>query len=212
MSTALGKSSLCKKPTNAVQLADISLSHAQLMHWIAEFREASGQWPDQARLLDSPDYSVELLQDLERWQLVIRDDQQHWVARDQWVSLPVIGSVAAGVPIEAVENHQGQLSLPLGLFRERPTYLLKVRGDSMKDVGILDGDLIAVRKSQDVQEGKIIVARVDNEVTVKRLKLAGDQVALMPENPDYQPIMVASEDLVVEGLFVGVIRDNRQLH
>ena len=82
----------------------------------------------------------------------------------------------------------------------------------MKDVGILDGDLIAVRKAEDATEGKIIVARVDNEVTVKRLKFEGNQVALMPENTAYAPIMVAPEDLIVEGLFVGVIRGGQTIH
>ncbi|MVF11035.1 repressor LexA [Ketobacter sp. MCCC 1A13808] len=182
------------------------------MHWIAEYREIKGTWPAKEQLISSPGYHIELLEDLERWNLVAQDKEQNLVAKEQWISLPVVGAVAAGIPIEAIENQQGQLSLPLRLFRERPTYLLRVRGDSMKDVGILNGDLIAVRKTQDVSEGKIIVARVDNEVTVKRLKLAGDQVALMPENTSYEPIMVAPDELVVEGVFVGVIRESRQLH
>ena len=195
-----------------VQLSDVSLSHAQLMHWIVEFREATGRWPDQEQVQGAPVFDDELLNDLQRWSLVAWDADECLVAMEQWVTLPVVGSVAAGVPIEAIENHQGQLSLPLNLFRERPTYLLRVRGDSMKDAGILDGDLIAVRKTENVGEGKIIVARVDNEVTVKRLKLEGGQVALMPENSNYQPIMVAPEELVVEGLFVGVIRERNCLH
>lgn len=208
----VGLSSAQVSSPYVVQLSDVSLSHAQLMHWIAEFNEATGRWPDRDQVQSAPLYDEQLLGDLQRWSLVAWDADECLVAMEQWVTLPVVGSVAAGAPIEAIENHQGQLSLPLNLFRERPTYLLRVRGDSMKDAGILDGDLIAVRKTDNVGEGKIIVARVDNEVTVKRLKLEADQVALMPENPAYQPIMVAPEELVVEGLFVGVIRERNRLH
>lgn len=199
-------------PQRPVQLSDVSLSHALFMHWIAEFNEVHGTWPDRDQIESGPLYEQALLKDLQRWSLVAWDSDEHLVAMEQWISLPVVGSVAAGVPIEAIENHQGQLSLPLNLFRERPTYLLRVRGDSMKDAGILDGDLIAVRKTENVGEGKIIVARVDNEVTVKRLKLDAGKVALMPENANYEPIMVAPEELVVEGLFVGVIRERNRLH
>jgi len=207
-----GSSSVQSSSPYVVQLSDVSLSHAQLMHWVAEFNESNGRWPDRDQVETGPLYDVDLLADLQRWSLVAWDADECLVAVEQWVTLPVVGSVAAGVPIEAIENHQGQLSLPLNLFRERPTYLLRVRGDSMKDAGILDGDLIAVRKTENVGEGKIIVARVDNEVTVKRLKLEAGQVALMPENANYEPIMVAPEELVVEGLFVGVIRERNRLH
>jgi SOS-response transcriptional repressor LexA len=208
----VGSSSVQTSSRYVVQLSDVSLSHAQLMHWIAEFNETTGRWPDRDQVQGAPMYEDDLLGDLQRWSLVAWDADECLVAMEQWVTLPVVGSVAAGVPIEAIENHQGQLSLPLNLFRERPTYLLRVRGDSMKDAGILDGDLIAVRKTDNVGEGKIIVARVDNEVTVKRLKLEADQVALVQENPNYQPIMVAPEELVVEGVFVGVIRERNRLH
>jgi len=194
------------------QLGDITVAHAQLMQWILETYEQQGEWPDQAALMMAPGYEQALVQDLQRWQLLAWDADERVRAPDNWIRLPVIGAVAAGVPIEAIEHQQGQLVLPLELFRERPTYLLRVRGDSMKDAGILDGDLIAVRKSPQAGEGKIVVARVDNEVTVKRLQRVGDQVALMPENSAYQPIMVAPEDLVIEGLFVGVVRERKTLH
>jgi len=209
---SLSSSSVQNTAQSVVQLSDVSLSHARLMHWVAEYNEQTGRWPDLMQLRDAPVFDADLLADLQRWNLVSWDRDDRLVAEDQWITLPVVGSVAAGVPIEAIENHQGQLSLPLNLFRERPTYLLRVRGDSMKDAGILDGDLIAVRKTDNAGAGKIIVARVDNEVTVKRLKLVGDQVALMPENASYEPIMVAPEELVVEGLFVGVIRERKSLH
>lgn len=199
-------------PFKSVSLSDISLAHAQLMHWIIEHKERSQAWPDDMQLRGSDSYDEGLLKELQGWNLVAWDESERVVAMDQWVTLPVVGSVAAGVPIEAIENHQGQLAMPLSLFKEKPTYLLRVRGDSMKDVGILDGDLIAVRKTETAGEGKIIVARVDNDVTVKRLKFDGDKVALLPENEAYSPIMVAPEDLTIEGLFVGVVRGGQTMH
>lgn len=129
--------------------------------------------------------------------------------RSSWVRLPIIGQVAAGVPIEAIENQSGQLLLPLEAFEQPPTYLLKVRGDSMKDVGIQDGDLIAVRKTGQSRDGRIVVARVDNEVTVKRLRICGDKVVLAPENEHYKPLELSPEDLLIEGEFVGMIRGSQ---
>lgn len=122
--------------------------------------------------------------------------------------LPVIGSVAAGLPLEAIENHEQALPVPRGLFRQRPTYLLRVRGESMKDAGILDGDLIAVYKTSIAKAGQIVVARIDNEVTVKYLDYDQHQVKLIPANAHFQPILISPEDLVIEGVFVGLIRDN----
>lgn len=120
--------------------------------------------------------------------------------------IPVIGSVAAGLPIEAIENHDHALPVPQGLFAKRPTYLLRVRGDSMKDAGILEGDLIAVHRTNIARKGQIVIARIENEVTVKYLDQEGGQIKLLPANPDYQPILVAPENVVIEGTFVGLIR------
>jgi len=121
--------------------------------------------------------------------------------------LPIVGSVAAGTPIEAIENIEDHVEVSPGLFKQKPTYLLRVRGDSMKDVGILDGDLIAVRKTNTAENGQIVVARIDDEVTVKRLKIKKTSAALLPENKAYKPILVAANDLIIEGVFVGLIRD-----
>lgn len=123
------------------------------------------------------------------------------------LSLPVIGTVAAGSPIEAIENVEQQVTVPDGLFRQQPTYLLRVRGDSMKDAGILDGDLIAVRKTSQAQSGQIVVARIQDEVTVKTLLIKRNRPVLMPANDAYRPIIMAPEDLTIEGVFVGLIRD-----
>jgi repressor LexA len=121
--------------------------------------------------------------------------------------IPIIGSVAAGLPIEAIENHDQALPVPKGLFAKRPTYLLRVRGDSMKDAGILEGDLIAVYKTNIARKGQIVVARIDNEVTVKYLDNENGKIKLVPANASYQPMLIASEDFVIEGVFVGLIRD-----
>lgn len=121
--------------------------------------------------------------------------------------LPVLGRVAAGLPIEAVENVERTIAVPQGLFRQRPTYMLRVQGDSMKDVGILDGDLIAVRKSNMARSGQIVVARIDDDVTVKTLLIKDSSISLMPANDDYEPILVPPDQLVIEGIFVGLIRD-----
>ena len=120
--------------------------------------------------------------------------------------LPLVGSVAAGLPIEAMENIERYITIPEVLRRKKPTFLLRVKGDSMKNAGILDGDLIAVRKTQSADMGKIVVARIDDEVTVKRLGKKDKKLVLYPENPDFEPIEVSPEQLVIEGQFVGLIR------
>ncbi|MEM9102060.1 MAG: transcriptional repressor LexA [Pseudomonadota bacterium] len=121
--------------------------------------------------------------------------------------VPIIGSVAAGSPIEAIENIEKSVPIPHGVFRKRPTFLLRVKGDSMKDIGILDGDLIAVQKSEFAELGQIVVARVNNEVTVKRLGKNEENMLLIPENSAYQPIEVPPNELFIEGHFIGLIRD-----
>lgn len=126
---------------------------------------------------------------------------------DHQDELPIVGKVAAGTPIEAVENMERTVPVPLGLFRQRPTYLLRVQGDSMIEAGIFDGDLIAVRKSETARSGEIVVARIDNEVTVKTLKLNRASATLLPANDAYEPIRVPADELIIEGVFVGLIRD-----
>lgn len=123
------------------------------------------------------------------------------------MGIPVIGRVAAGTPIEAIENVEREVDLPEGLFLQPPDYLLRVRGDSMIGVGILDGDLIAVRKQSIASAGEIVVARLDEEVTVKVLAIEGDEAVLLPANAAYEPIRVAKGQLVIEGVYVGLLRD-----
>jgi repressor LexA len=126
------------------------------------------------------------------------------------LGLPLVGTVAAGSPILAVENQLGKVQIAPGLFRPRADYLLKVRGNSMTGIGMLDGDLLAVHKTSEARSGQIVVARIDDEVTVKRLKRSRNRIELIAENPDYAPIVVAGQ-LVIEGLAVGLIRNGRAL-
>ncbi|MGF1868547.1 transcriptional repressor LexA [Photobacterium indicum] len=122
--------------------------------------------------------------------------------------LPLIGRVAAGEPILAQEHVETHYEVDPTLFKPRADFLLRVNGMSMKDIGIMDGDLLAVHKTQDVHNGQVVVARVDDDVTVKRLDKQGSQVLLHAENEDFAPIVVdlTHQQLTIEGIAVGVIR------
>lgn len=124
------------------------------------------------------------------------------------LGLPLIGSVAAGSPILAVENVLGRYALDANLFRPRADFLLRVRGLSMINAGILDGDLLAVHRSSEASNGQIVVARLENDVTVKRFRQHGSIVELIAENPDYEPIIVDTrkQQIEIEGVAVGLIR------
>jgi len=122
--------------------------------------------------------------------------------------LPVVGRVAAGSPLLAESHIDRYCQVSSGLFSPGADYLLKVRGMSMRDAGILDGDLLAVHRTSDVREGQIVVARIDDEVTVKRFYRSGHRIRLHPENPDFEPIEVdpRQNEITIEGVGVGVIR------
>ena len=126
------------------------------------------------------------------------------------LGLPLVGRVAAGRPILAEEHIVDRLDIDPGVFQPRPHYLLKVVGMSMKDAGILDGDLVAVHRTAEVRNRQIVVARLENEVTVKRYRQQGSIAWLLPENPDFDPIRVdlQKEPLLIEGVVVGVLRRN----
>jgi repressor LexA len=124
------------------------------------------------------------------------------------LGLPLVGIVAAGSPILAVENIQGRYALDAALFKPRADYLLRVRGSSMINAGIFEGDLLAVHRCDEARNGQIVVARVDEDVTVKRFRQHGDIVELLAENPDFEPIIVDTrrQALAIEGVAVGLIR------
>ena len=129
------------------------------------------------------------------------------------LELPVIGRVAAGSPMLAEEHVQGTYQVDPNLFTPRADYLLRVRGLSMRDAGILEGDLLAVHRTDDAKTGQVVVARLGDEVTVKRLRRKGHAVSLLPENPDFEPIEVdlRRDPLTIEGVAVGVIRNGKGL-
>lgn len=127
------------------------------------------------------------------------------------MDLPVVGRVAAGAPILAEEHVQGRYQVDPNLFTPRADYLLKVKGLSMRDIGILDGDLLAVHKTSEARTGQVVVARIADEVTVKRLRRRGHSVQLLAENPEFDPIELdlRTDELAIEGIAVGVIRNGR---
>ena len=124
------------------------------------------------------------------------------------LSLPLIGRVAAGSPILAQEHVEANYNVDPSLFTAKPDYLLKVRGMSMRDAGIIDGDLLAVKKADSARNGQIVVARLGDDVTVKRYRKTGSLIELLPENPDFKIIRVDREgtDFALEGLAVGLMR------
>ena len=141
-------------------------------------------------------------------------DMQSQAANDNILHLPVLGQVAAGAPIGSGADPFGAaddvLILDRVLFSPAPDYLLKVKGDSMRDEGILEGDLIGVHRTRDARSGQIVVARIDDEITVKLLKIGKDRIRLLPRNPDYAPIEVMpDQDFAIEGLYCGLVRPNR---
>ncbi|MEQ1801642.1 MAG: transcriptional repressor LexA [Gammaproteobacteria bacterium] len=207
--------------------ADLTPRQAEILDFIQRFIAETGMPPtraDMARELGfrSANAAEEHLRTLQRKGVIellpgtsrgIRLlDASHTISGDSAndeEGLPLVGRVAAGQPILAAEHIEARYRLDLALFNPRPHYLLRVQGMSMRDAGILDGDLVAVRRQPDVRNGQIVVARLEEEVTVKRYRQTGTTVTLLPQNPDYQPIKVdlKAEHLVIEGVVVGVIRN-----
>ena len=138
----------------------------------------------------------------------LKDSVRELMAAAQQLTLPLIGKVAAGSPLLAQENVLALPSVDPGMFRPRADYLLEVRGLSMRDAGILEGDWLAVHKQAQAQSGEIVVARLGDDVTVKRLKMKGARAELIAENPDFAPIVVdlRRDPFAIEGIAVGVIR------
>ena len=128
---------------------------------------------------------------------------------DDTLQLPVLGQVAAGVPIGADIGSDQMVLMDRALFSPTPDYLLKVKGDSMRDEGIFDGDLIGVHRTSEARNGQVVIARIDEEITVKLLKIAQGRVRLLPRNPDYAPIEVQpGQEFAIEGLYCGLVRPN----
>ena len=155
----------------------------------------------------SPNAAEEHLKALaKKGNIVLEPGAARGIRLVEQLGLPLIGSVAAGSPILAVENQRSRVHMDASLFSPRADYLLQVRGNSMTGIGIYDGDLLAVHKTTEARDGQIVVARLGDEVTVKRLSRRDGKVQLLAENPDYPPIPV-DDTLSIEGLAVGLIRN-----
>ncbi|HEY0503854.1 MAG TPA: transcriptional repressor LexA [Lysobacter sp.] len=126
---------------------------------------------------------------------------------DDRLTLAVLGRVAAGAPIGADAGIERELRLDRALFSTTPDYLLRVQGDSMRDDGIFDGDLVAVKRASDARDGQVVVARIDEEITIKRLERTARRIRLLPRNPAYPPIEIPrGSDFAIEGLYCGLVR------
>ncbi|MEM8983100.1 MAG: transcriptional repressor LexA [Pseudomonadota bacterium] len=203
---------------------DLTPRQSQILELIQDFIEETGMPPTRAEIaaelgFKSPNAAEEHLRALQRkgvLELVpgtSRGIRLKDSLREQ-LGLPLVGRVAAGHPILAEQNIEAHFRIDPALFRPKPHYLLRVQGMSMRDVGILDGDLVAVHRTPDIRSRQIVVARLEDEVTVKRYRQDGKLVWLLPENEEFEPIQVNldEEPLVIEGVVVGVIRDGVPLH
>lgn len=184
----------------------------EILDFIRNTLEVLGAPPTRAEIAQafgfaSPNAAEDHLKALaKKGNIVLEPGSARGIRLVEQLGLPLIGSVAAGSPLLAVENQRSRVQVDSSLFSPRADYFLEVRGNSMTGVGILDGDLLAVHRTSEARDGQIVVARLGDEVTVKRLRRHGSRVELLPENPDYAPILV-DESLVIEGLAVGLIRN-----
>lgn len=183
----------------------------EILEFIRTTLEVLGAPPTRAEIaaafgFASPNAAEEHLRMLARKGYIIMEPgAARGIRLVEQLGLPLIGGVAAGSPLLAVENQLGRVQVDSSLFSPRADYLLKVRGNSMNGIGILDGDLLAVHRTREARDGQVVVARLGDEVTVKRLSQSHGKVALLAENPDFAPIEV-NDCIVIEGLAVGVIR------
>lgn len=188
----------------------------EILDFIRNTRDVLGAPPTRTEICNafgfaSPNAAEEHLKALaKKGAIVLESGTARGIRLVEQLGLPLIGSVAAGSPILAVENQLDKIPLDPGLFSPRADYLLKVRGNSMTAAGIFDGDLLAVHRTSEARSGQIVVARLGDEVTVKRLKKKGRHVELVSENPDYENIPVDGP-LAIEGIAVGLIRNGALL-
>jgi repressor LexA len=186
----------------------------EILDFIKSTLEVLGAPPTRAEISQafgfaSPNAAEDHLKALaKKGAIVLEPGSARGIRLVEQLGLPLIGSVAAGSPLLAVENVQGRYALDAQLFSPRADYLLKVRGLSMIDAGIFDGDLLAVHKTSQARDGQIVVARLDEEVTVKRLQHRGGFIELIAENPEFEPIVVkpGEVEFAIEGIAVGLIR------
>ena len=201
-------------------MENLTPRQSEILSWIRNFLERAGFPPTRVEIANglgfrSPNAAEDHLRALARKgaiELLAGASRGIRIIEEKG-GLPLIGQVAAGHPILAVEHIEGRYQVDPALFQPPADYLLRVRGMSMRDAGILDGDLLAVHRTSEARSGQVVVARVGDDVTVKRLRRRGSTVHLLPENPEFSPIVVdlRHEALAIEGIGVGVIRSGKAL-
>ena len=200
-------------------MRDLTPRQTEILNLIQEWIETTGVPPTRAEIaqrfgFSSPNAAEQHLKVLaKKGVLDLVPGTSRGIRLKGGGGLPLVGRVAAGSPILAEQNIERHYQFDAALFTPRADYLLKVHGMSMKDAGILDGDLLAVHRSGEARAGQVVVARIGDEVTVKRFQQRGHTVRLLPENPDFDPIEIdlKRQELVIEGIAVGVIRSGRAL-
>jgi repressor LexA len=204
--------------------AQLTPRQRQILDWIRGFLEARGMPPTRAEMaaglgFSTPSSAEDHLQALAKKGAIELVPGASRGLRLKVIpgepvqgTLPLIGRVAAGTPMLAAEHVEAHFRVDPALFAPRADYLLRVRGASMQDAGILDGDLLAVHKAADAHSGQIVVARLNDEVTVKRFKRHGRDIVLLPENPKFAPIVVDARTtaFAIEGIAVGLVRSNEK--
>ena len=198
---------------------ELTPRQAQILQLIREHVASRGYPPTRAEIcrimgFRSPNAAEEHLKALARKGAIeMAPGASRGLTLKSGEGMPLVGRVAAGSPILAESHIEGRYRIDPLLFRPRADYLLRVRGASMRDAGILDGDLLAVHRTTEARNGQIVVARINDEVTVKRYRRHGSLVHLLPENPDFRTITVdpKREALTIEGIAVGVIRNGKPL-
>lgn len=194
----------------------LTARQAEILDFIRQTVDSAGRPPTRLELcaafgFRSPNAAETHLRALAaKGAIVLEDGRARGIRLAEGVGLPVVGRVAAGSPILANEHVEQRLQLDAALFSPRADYLLRVRGLSMRDAGILDGDLIAVHRQHEARNGQIVIARVHDEVTVKTFRSTGPMVELLAANPDYPPIVIDTrkEVFAIEGIMVGLIRQD----
>jgi len=198
---------------------ELTPRQAEILEFIRDTLQETGMPPTRAEIslalgFASHNAAEEHLRALERKGAIeMIDGTARGIRLKEQLGLPLIGRVAAGSPLLAEAHVQGHHQIDPLLFTPRADYLLKVRGMSMRDADILDGDLLAVHRTTEARSGQIVVARVHDDVTVKRLRRRGATVELLPENPAFKPIVVDTrrDPVAIEGIAVGLIRTGRIL-
>lgn len=207
-------------------MSDLTARQAQILAYIQAHTEAEGLPPTLQQIADAFGFRqacaahkhVRRLQ--EAGCLDVRPNQARGIRLagrpapstrrprdDDRLTLAVLGRVAAGMPIGADAGVEREFRLDRTLFSLVPDYLLRVQGDSMRDDGILDGDLVAVKRASDARDGQVVVARIDEEITIKRLERSARRIRLLPRNPAYPPVEIPpGSDFAIEGLYCGLVR------